>query len=245
MQPASGIQSCVLTPFLDRLPGGQGRAICYLTVRQWDRPTQVQASSSAANQKGENAPLGKENGTNWVEMKKRHKSTMFTKSFPCGWRCPLLTRLLRQEGGTPTWGAHPYFTRCLSVWQLYCHDFRWLSLCSRAYKRSAHLSLVVQVEGDRVGEQSFLFIITPINLTHESSPVLSHQQHQLAAFDKVLPSLQEQHGHKRNFSAADLAEAVCSSFTGSHTQLEAKTNQNQKTRMTGANLNKCDLKIFW
>lgn len=63
------------------------------------------------------------------------------------------------------------------------------------------LVTVVQVEGDRVGEQSSFFVITPINLTHESSPVLSHQQHQLAAFDKVLPSLQEQHNHKRNTSA--------------------------------------------
>lgn len=45
---------------------------------------------------------------------------------------------------------------------------------------------------------------------HESSPVLSHQQHHLAACDKVLPSLQEQHSHKRNTSVLQTqAEAVC------------------------------------
>lgn len=69
----------------------------------------------------------------------------------------------------------------------------------QVYKRSAHLSLVVQVEGDRVGEQFvFLYNYTPLTFPNESSPVLSYQQHQLAAFDKVLPSMQEQHSNKRN-----------------------------------------------
>lgn len=53
---------------------------------------------------------------------------------------------------------------CLLVWQLYCHNFRLLNLCSRVYKRSEHLSLSVQVEWDRVVEQ-FIFLSNYTPLT--------------------------------------------------------------------------------
>lgn len=70
---------------------------------------------------------------------------------------------LQQEGVTPPRGANLYFTGCLFGRQLYCHNFRWLNLCSRVYKRSEHLSLLVQVERDRVAEQFiFLYNYTPL-----------------------------------------------------------------------------------
>lgn len=126
--------------------------------------------------RGEKASIGKENGTNWVEKKKWHKSTMFNK------------QLFLAVEGTPFLPETPYnrkesflhrdaylcFTGCLFVWQLYCHNFRWLNLCSRVYKRSEHLSLLVQVEWDRVAEQFiFLYNYTPLTF-HMRAPLCFH-----------------------------------------------------------------------
>lgn len=63
---------------------------------------------------------------------------------------------------------------CLLVWQLYCHNFRLLNLCSRVYKRSEHLSLSVQVAWDRVVEQFILLSnYTPLTF-HMRAPLCFH-----------------------------------------------------------------------
>lgn len=123
--------------------------------------------------RGQKAPLGKENRIQWVEKGKWHKSTMFNKQlFLVVEGAPFLkeTPCTRKESFLHR-GACLHFTGCLFVWQLYCHNFRWLNLCSRVYRRSEHLSLLVQAEWDRVVEQFiFLYNYTPLTF-HMRAPL--------------------------------------------------------------------------
>lgn len=124
--------------------------------------------------RGEKASLRKENGTNWVEMKKWHGSTMFNKDLFLVVEGALCWGSYNRKKSLLHRGAYLYFTGCLFVWQLYCHSFRWLNLCSGVYKRSEHLSLLVQVEWNRVAEQFiFLYNYTPLTF-HMRAPLRFH-----------------------------------------------------------------------
>lgn len=169
--------------------------------------------------------------------KKWHKSTLFNKQlFLVAEGAPFLTEAPcnRKESFLHR-GAYLYFTGCLFVWQLYCHNFRWLNLCSRVYKRSEHLSLLVQVEGDRVAEQ-FIFLYNYAPLTfHMRAPLCFHTSSTNWLHLIRLYSLQDQHmQQKEYFNTADLSRSwtqlcyLLAHIFSSIIHVETKTNQKHK-----------------